>query len=309
MKVIYMGTPLFAGPSLQSIHESKHRVLAVVTGEDKPAGRGRKPQPPPVKRLALELGYPVLQPAGLKDESFLNQLRSLEADLFVVVAFRILPDILLRIPRMGAVNLHPSLLPRYRGAAPMQHCLLNGDTVTGVTTIALSAKIDAGDILLQREYPIEPEDDYGSLSERLALAGAELLAETLDGLEAGTITPRAQGLPEAGPGARAPKITPEDQRIHWDRPARDIANQTRAFAPKPGAYTFINGKRLKLFKTAPVQGQGAPGTITKLSPEQMEVGTGDGLLAVAEVQLEGRRRMTVYEFLRGMTLEEGTILG
>lgn len=309
MKIIYMGTPQFANPSLQKLHESSHQVVAVVSGPDKPVGRGRKLAFPPVKALAQELGYPVLQPASLKDRQFQTQLKDLAAHVFVVVAFRILPDSLLAIPPGGAVNLHPSLLPQYRGAAPLQHCLLNGDSVTGVTTIALTHQVDAGNILLQREYTIDPQEDMGALSSRMALLGGNLVVETLDGLENQTLTPRPQGEPAAGEPAAAPKIVPADQVIHWDRPALAIANQTRALAPLPGAYTHVDGKRLKLFNTTAVAGGGEPGVVMAVDRDQLVVGTGQGRLAVKELQLEGRRRMPVGEFLQGGNLEPGTLLG
>lgn len=309
MKIVYMGTPQFANPSLQKLHESSHQVAAVVTGPDRPVGRGRKLASPPVKALARELGYPILQPGSLKDGQFQTQLKNLAAHLFVVVAFRILPDSLLAIPPGGAVNLHPSLLPRYRGAAPLQHCLLNGDSVTGVTTIALMHRVDAGDILLQREYPIDPQEDLGALSSRMAQLGGDLVVETLDGLEDQIITPRPQGEPPAGEPAAAPKIMPADQLIHWKRPALAIVNQTRALAPRPGAYTHVAGKRLKLFHATAAAGGGEPGVVLAMDRDQLVVGTGEGRLAVKELQLEGRRRMPVGEFLQGNTLEPGTLLG
>ena len=309
MRLVFMGTPEFANPSLQKLHQSSHQVVAVVTSQDKPFGRGRKVKPPSVKRLAVQLGYPVLQPVSLKDSRFQSHLADLAADLFVVVAFRILPDALLSIPPRGAVNLHPSLLPRYRGAAPIQHCLLAGDTITGVTTIALTPHVDAGDMLLQREHPIHPRDDFGSLSEKLAAFGADLLVETLDELERGKITPRPQAELAAGQIPTAPKIKPADLVIRWDRSAKAIADQTRAFAPRPGAATLLDGRRLKLFEAAATSGEGEPGVVLGVSQGWLRVGTGDGVLAVAEVQIEGRQRMAIDEFLRGTRIEPGTILG
>ncbi len=309
-----MGTPEFANPSLQKLHQSSHQVVAVVTGQDKPVGRarggrGRKVEPPPVKRLAGNLGYPLLQPASLKDDRFQSHLADMAADLLVIVAFRILPDALLSIPPRGAVNLHPSLLPGYRGAAPIQHCLLAGETITGVTTIALTPQIDAGDILLQREHPINPLDDFGSLSEKLAHFGADLLVETLDGLEKEKITPRLQTEPGAGEVPTAPKIKPADLIIHWDRPVKAIANQVRAFSPGPGAATFLDGRRLKLFDATAIDGEGEPGVVLGVSQARLQVGAGDGVLAVAELQIEGRRRMAIDEFLRGTHVEPGMVLG
>ena len=309
MKVVYMGTPQFAIPSLQKLHESSHQVVAVVSGPDQPVGRGRKLASPAVKALARELGYLVLQPPSLKDHPFQTQLKDLSAHVFVVVAFKILPDSLLAIPPGGAVNLHPSLLPKYRGAAPLQHCLINGDSVTGVTTIALTHQVDSGDILLQREYTIDPQEDLGILTSRMAQLGGDLVVETLDGLENQTITPHPQGELAVGEPATAPKIVPADQIIHWNRPAQAIANQTRALTPRPGAYTHVDGQRLKLFNTTATTGGGEPGVVVAVDRDQLVVGTGRGRLAVKELQLEGRRRMPVGEFRQGGNLEPGLLLG
>ena len=304
-----MGTPAFATPALLKLHDSRHQIVAVVTGLDKPVGRGRKVEPPPAKRCARELGYPVLQPPSLKDERFQSHLRDLAADLFVIVAFRILPTALLEIPPLGVVNLHPSLLPRYRGAAPIQHALLAGESNTGVTIISLTPQIDAGDVLLQREHPIHPEDDFGTLSERLAHLGADLLVEAVDGLEQGDIIPQPQIVLQEGAAPKAPKLVPEDFVIHWDRPAQAIANQIRAFSPKPGAMTFLDGQRLKLFQPAISSGQGEPGQVLGISQGRLRIGTRSDVLEVAEVQLAGRRRMTIDEFTRGTPLETGKLLG
>ncbi len=309
MKIVYMGTPDFAVPALQSLQQSSHEVLAVVTGPDRPVGRGRKLLSPPVKQKADEFNYPVLQPAKLSDRPFQDRIADLKAELLVVVAFRILPDSLLSITRLGAVNLHPSLLPKYRGAAPIQHCLLNGETITGITTITLSNRIDAGHILLQREEPITPHDDFGTLSERLSKKGARLLVETVDGLEAGALNPRPQAELAGEPGAKAPKIKPADLRIDWPAPAERIMNQIRAFSPGPGAVTNFGGKRLKLFNSTTGAGVGPPGQVLDTTGGRLEIATGEGSLLVAEVQIEGRRRLTVSEFLRGITLSTGEMLG
>lgn len=304
-----MGTPAFAIPSLLKLHESRHQVVAVVTGLDKPVGRGRKVEPPPTKRLALELGYPVLQPPSLKEDRFQSHLRDMAADLFVVVAFRILPTALLNIPPLGVINLHPSLLPRYRGAAPIQHTLLAGEMMTGVTIISITPEIDAGDILLQQETPILPQDDFGSLSERLAILGADLLLDAVNGLEKGEITPQPQAALEVGEVPKAPKLVPADFVIHWDHAAKTIADRIRAFSPKPGALTFLDGQRLKLFQPTISESRGEPGQVLGVSHGRLCIGTSAGVLEVAEVQLEGRRRMTVDEFLRGTPLSPGKFLG
>ena len=309
MRLVYMGTPAFAEPTLRQLHLSQHQIVSVVSGPDKPVGRGQRIESPPVKRLALELGYPVLQPASLKDETFISHLEDMAADILVVVAFRILPDQLLTLTRHGAINLHPSLLPKYRGAAPIQHCLMNGETMTGITTIALTPRIDAGDILLQRTWDILPDDDFGSLSERLAQLGAELVVDTLDGLEKDEIMPRPQSSLVRGKPPLAPKIKPEDYLIDWGSSADRIRNQIRAFSPKPGAATLFQGRRLKLFNANVSHGQGEPGEIIQVAQDRLEIGTGAGILSVSEVQLEGRRRMGVDELIRGTPLPPGTILG
>jgi methionyl-tRNA formyltransferase len=283
--------------------------VSVVTGLDKPVGRGKRIEPPPVKRLAQEFGYPILQPASLKDESFYSHIADMAADVLVVVAFRILPDSLLTLVPHGAINLHPSLLPKYRGAAPIQHCLLNGETTTGITTIALTPMIDAGDILLQRNCDVLPNDDFGSLSERLAQLGAELAVDTLDGMERDDIIPRPQSRLVEGDIPGAPKIKPEDYIIRWTDSAAAIRNQIRAFSPKPGAATLFKGQRMKLFKAEVNHGRGEPGEILQIDQGRLQIGTGEGILAVSEAQMEGRRRMKVDELIRGTALPLGTLLG
>jgi methionyl-tRNA formyltransferase len=231
------------------------------------------------------------------------------ADVLVVVAFRILPDSLLTLVPHGAINLHPSLLPKYRGAAPIQHCLLNGETTTGITTIALTPMIDAGDILLQRNCDVLPNDDFGSLSERLAQLGAELVVDTLDGMERDDIIPRPQSRLVEGDIPGAPKIKPEDYIIRWTDSAAAIRNQIRAFSPKPGAATLFKGQRMKLFKAEVNHGRGEPGEILQIDQGRLQIGTGEGILAVSEAQMEGRRRMKVDELIRGTALPLGTLLG
>ncbi|MCH7528576.1 MAG: methionyl-tRNA formyltransferase [Candidatus Marinimicrobia bacterium] len=308
MKVIYLGTPDFAIPALQRLHQSSHEIAAVVTGLDQPAGRGRQTNSPPVKQHALKLGYPVLQPARLGEPAFLEQVAAFAVDLLVVVAFRILPKSLLDIVPKGAINLHPSLLPKYRGAAPIQRCLLNGDSMTGITTIVLTNRIDAGNILLQREEPIAPQDDFGSLSERLAHKGAQLLVESIDGLERGAIQSRPQAEASSQPPTAAPKIKPDDLLINWHTAADRIVNQVRAFSPAPGAFTRLEGQRLKIFDARIGTGSGAPGVVLDTSGGRLEIATGSGSLQVAAVQLEGRRRLAVEDFLRGRPLAVGQLL-
>lgn len=265
--------------------------------------------PPPVKLLAIDLGLPVLQPPTLKEEGFRSNLTDMAADVIVVVAFRILPRSVLAIPEKGAVNLHPSLLPRYRGAAPIRHCLMAGETITGVTTTMMTMDIDAGNILLQQRQPIEPEDDYGALSRKLAQLGAEVLTASLDQLGSGELTPRPQEQLPSGREYAAPKIKPEDWVIQWERSARDISNQVRAFSPTPGATTLWQGRRLKLFRPGTRAETGEPGVVQGVNEGRLRIGTGDGVLEVEELQIEGRRRMSVEAFLKGTTFEAGTAFG
>lgn len=305
MRIVFMGTPVFALPSLEAIHQSNHQIVAVITGPDKPIGRGRNMTPPPIALRASELGYPILQPPSLKDSDFLSNLRDMAADLFVVIAFRILPQSLLAIPLKGTINLHPSLLPKYRGAAPIQHALLNGDSQTAVTIITLSPTIDGGDIMLQREHEILADDNFGTLSERLSTDGASLVVETIDGIENGSITPQTQ----VGEVTSAHKITQDDLLIDWTRPAREILNQVRAFSPYPGAFTMLHDLRLKIFTANIVEGSAPAGAISSVEKDHIRIGTSEGLLAISDLQLQGRRRMAVEQFLLGTELAIGTQLG
>ncbi len=295
LSIVFMGTPEFAVPSLEKLLSGRHTVRAVVTVSDKPAGRGRKLQQSPVKKLAQQHGLPVLQPEKLKDPGFLETLESFGADLFVVVAFRILPQEVLQIPPMGSVNLHASLLPRYRGAAPIQWAVINGDTKTGVTTFLIKPKVDTGDILLQRETPIGPEETAGELHDRLMEIGAWLVLETVDGLADGTLRPVPQ--PEGG-YTRAPKIFREDGRIDFTKPAREVYNLVRGLNPVPGAWTIFEGKTLKIHRCRPpVPASETPSL--EVNPERVLLHCMDGTLEVTELQPEGKRKMTTAEFLRG----------
>jgi methionyl-tRNA formyltransferase len=305
VKVLFFGTPEFAVPSLERLLRSSHSVEAVVTSRDKPRGRGLKLTPAPVKQVALDHGLPVLEPPNMKAEIFLEQVRQFAPDILVVVAFRILPKVLFSMPQHGAINVHPSLLPKYRGPAPIHWTLLSGETVTGATTFRLSEDIDAGNILLQREVPIKEDDDYGSLHDRLAVVGAELLIETLDRLEGGKLAAQAQDDRLATP---APKVQGEDAAIDWGQPARRIRNRVRAFSPTPGAWTTLEGRRFKIFRCREVAGSGdksglAPGRVAEVTEHGFPVvGTGEGQLVLEEVQMEGKRRMEGDEFVRGYGL-------
>ncbi|MXY97780.1 MAG: methionyl-tRNA formyltransferase [Gemmatimonadetes bacterium] len=311
MRVVYMGTPAFAVPSLEAlISRPEHEVAGVVTGPDRPKGRGLKTAPSPVKETAQRHGIPIWQPEKLREPGFLDALRSLDAGLFVVVAFRILPDELLAIPPGGTINLHPSLLPRYRGAAPIQWAVISGDEVTGVTTFLVERRVDTGDILCQETVPIGPEETAGELHDRLSRTGADLLLRTVDRVAEGRITPH----PQRGKASPAPKISREDGRIDWQLPARAIHNRVRGLNPVPMAFTTWRGQRLRVLVSQPVclegKGDRAPGEIVSADERRgVTVQTGEGGLRLAMVQPEGRSRIEGTEFVRGYRPAAGDLLG
>ncbi len=306
MRLIFMGTPDFALPSLSGLLDSEHQVLAVVTRPDRPRGRGLKESEPPVKRLAVSRGLPVMQPENLKDPDFIRQLAEYQADLFVVVAFRILPHEVVAMPPRGTIDIHPSMLPRYRGAAPIQWAIINGETETGVSVFFIGRKIDAGDIIRQRAVPIDPDETAGELSERLARTSAGLLLEVVDEMTTGEVATVSQEGAEPSP---APKITRQHGRIKWDRPARELRNLIRGLNPSPGAYTYYDRKMIKIYRaelTGLSPGDAAAGEITAADTRSgLVVNTADGLLSLTEIQLEGKRRMSSAEFLRGFRLQAG----
>ena len=306
MKVVFMGTPAFALPSLEYLL-ANHQVLAVVTQPDRKQGRGNKLLPPVVKTRALEAGVPVLQPdkvVNIKDD-----LAALGADVFVVVAFgQILPVSVLNIPPLGCINIHGSLLPALRGAAPIQWSLILGEKTTGVTSMYMAKGMDTGDMLLKSELEILPSDDYGSLSVRLAEVGAQVLGQTLDGLAAGTLTPEPQNEALA---TYAPKLTREQEKVDWSRPAQEIQNLLRGFSPDTGIYTLLHGEKLKLWAVEPKAcvKTGACGEVLAKDKQGFYVQTGDGALYVTQVQAVGGKRLAAGDYLRGHGLELGEILG
>lgn len=309
MKVIFMGTPDFAVPTLENlVNNSKHNVICVVTAVDKPRGRGRKIFPSSVKTCALTFQIPVIQPHNLSDKEFLQKIRSLAPDVFVIVAFRILPEELFLIPKYGAINLHASILPEYRGAAPIQWALIRGEKKTGVTTFRIDAGIDTGNILLQKEVEIQPDETAGELSERLAEIGAGLIVETLDKLEAGTITPVIQDTRKI---SRAPKITPEILRIDWNKSAQDIVYLIRGLSPVPATHTYYKNIELKIFRARALveaNEELTAGTILKAHPKEgLVVKAGRGAVEVITIQREGKRQMSAAELLRGMNMREGEV--
>ena len=302
-----MGNPDFAVPSLNEIMVSEHEIVAVVTSPDKPRGRGKSVSPTMVAQRASDYALPLIQPLLLKDDFFISQLQELKADLFSVVAFRLLPSAVLQIPKIGSVNLHPSLLPQYRGAAPLQWALMNGDVKTGITTFLLSPAMDSGDILMTRPLGIFPEDDSGSLSLRASQLGAHLLMETIDSLARGTASPKPQDDSNA---SRAPKITSEDCEIDWTKSAASVRNQVRALSPTPGAYTSLAGRRLKIYRCEPsLAEEGTSGEVISINKSSFSVRCGSGSVVIQELQPEGKRRMTSGEFLAGTQLRVGDRFG
>lgn len=299
MRVVFCGNPEFALPSLEALLAGPHEVAAAVTSPDKPQGRGRRLQAMPVKMRAQAAGVSVLQPESLSDADFLARLRHLAPDALVVVAFRILPRELLALPRRGCFNVHPSLLPRGRGAAPIRWTLIRGETETGVTIIHLNEVIDGGAILAQERTTVGDDEDFGSLHDRLAQMGAHLLMNVLKRIESGaSLEPIEQDESQV---TRAPKLKAEDFRIDWTMSARDIRNRIRAFSPQPGTVTRMNGRIFKILAAAEVAEKIAlgRGELRKSGDDILLVGTGEGTLQFNVVQPEGKRAMTASEFLRG----------
>ena len=305
MRLIFMGTPDFARVSLKKLLESNHEVLAVVTVPDKPKGRGLKLQPSAVKEFAVARQLPVLQPASLKDPEFIQTLKNFNADAFVVVAFRILPREVFTIPPKGTINLHASLLPKYRGAAPINWAIINGETETGVTTIFINERVDQGNILLQERVPIGPDMTAGELHDILADVGADLLVKTLNQLESEGITPREQ---DPSLVSKAPKITKEICHLNFNQSAQQVHNWIRGLSPYPAAFAYWNGKLLKLFRSRPVaagDSNAEPGTIVMVMKNAFSVQCASGIIDIFEVQLQGKKKMSVEAFLNGQPLKKG----
>ncbi|MBN8546515.1 MAG: methionyl-tRNA formyltransferase [Ignavibacteria bacterium] len=298
MRIVFFGTPSIAVRCLEKLQESGKNIVAVVTVTDKEQGRGKKILPSPVKEFALQNSIPVLQPESLKSEEFFSDLRALNADLFIVVAFKILPRSIFSMPKYGSFNLHGSLLPKYRGAAPIQWAIINGDEVTGLTTFALADKVDTGNIYLMKSVVIEPEDNFGSLYEKMSATGAEMVLETVEMIESGNYTLLPQNDELATP---APKITKETCQIDFNNSAINIHNLVRGLSPSPGAFFIHDGKHFKVFRTSPADMTLSPGQFTT-TKHQIFVGTGQGALEILEIQPEGKKRMKADEFLRGYKL-------
>ena len=302
-----MGTPQFAVPTLNALHESRHEVVKVVTQPDRPKGRGRKITPSPVKKRALELVYPVYQPESIKSEKAYQLLSGLKPDVFVVVAFgRIIPKDLLLLPKQCAVNLHASLLPQYRGPAPIQWAIINGENETGVTTMCMDEGMDTGDIFLRSKVAIASSDTSATLHDRLSTAGARLMIETLDGLADGSIKPMPQNSSQA---SYAPLLSKKDGHIDWNLPAQKLANRIRGLTPWPGAFTFCGNMRLKVLKAGHVDmdTDQLPGTVLESFPGELRIATGQGALLIQEIQGISGKCLDAKDFLCGCSIEPGTV--
>lgn len=301
MRIVFMGTPDFAVPSLKALLEAGHEVAAVYTQPDKPKGRGHKLLPPPVKELAMEHNIPVYQPVTLRKPEAIEELRALQPELIVVAAYgKILPVDALNIPPRGCINVHGSLLPKYRGAAPIQWAVLNGDKVTGVTIQQMGEGVDTGDMLSKAETEIGPDETSGELFDRLMILGAELLIDTIEKLD--TIVPEPQDHTQA---THASMISKEMGVIDWTKSAQSVHDQVRGLNPWPAAFCTVDGKRMKIFRTQIVTAKGEPGTVTSLNGE-MTVYCGENAVQLTEIQSENGKRMRGSDYLRGHPLQKDT---
>ncbi len=303
-KIVFMGTPEFAVASLKALVENGFHLVAVVTAPDKPAGRGLQLTESAVKKYAVQNKIPVLQPEKLKDPAFLEQLKILNADIQVVVAFRMLPEIVWAMPPMGTINLHGSLLPQYRGAAPINRAIMNGETLTGVTTFKLKQEIDTGNILLREEIPIGPKETAGELHDRMKEIGAMLVVRTIRGLMDGSLQEKPQEAVLTGVLKSAPKIFTEDCEINWNDPVIKIYNHVRGLSPFPGAFTSFKKKKLKIFRARHEKNNeaGEPGKMETDEKSWLRFSASDGYIYVEEMQMEGKKRMGTADFLRGYRL-------
>ena len=315
MRAVFMGTPEIAATVLKSVLASKHEVVAVVTQPDKPKGRGHEMAFPPVKEVALEAGIPVLQPNRAKDEAFIEELKALNPDIILVAAYgKLLPKEILDMPRFGCINVHASLLPKYRGASPIQWAVLNGDEKSGVTIMHMAESMDTGDIIMTEEVTLASDETAGSLHDKLAEIGGPLLITAMDALENGSAPRIRQNEEEA---THVKMLDKTMGNMDFLRPAEELERWIRGLNPWPTAYTKLNGKMLKLWKAEVISSDRLPkeirvqepGCVVSVEKDSFGILTGDGILCVRELQLEGKRKMTAEEFLRGFTLEVGTMLG
>ena len=309
MRIIYMGTPDFAVPPLRAMAQAGYEIAAVVTQPDKPRGRGKSLQPTPVKEEALRLGIAVWQPQKVREPAFIEELRGLHPDIIVVAAFgQIIPKDILDMPPFGCVNIHASLLPKYRGAAPIQQAVIDGEKESGVTIMRMGTGLDTGDMIAKAVVPLSEEETGGSLFDKLAEAGADLLVKTLPDIFEGRAVYEKQ--PEESPTPYAGMITKEMGRMDFSKSASELERLVRGLNPWPSAFTFLNGKTLKVWKSAAVQEKtnAAPGTVVGSGKEGIRVACGEGVLLLTEVQLEGKKRMGAEAFLRGCPVETGLVL-
>ncbi len=309
LKIVFMGTPDFAVPSLSALHQSSHRIARVITQPDRPKGRGRRIAESPVKQKALQFGYDIAQPVSSRGDDFFDCCINTAPDLLVVVAYgNILPEPVIAHPPLGAINVHASLLPRYRGAAPIQWPIINGDRETGVTTMRLDAGMDTGDILLTARTTIRPDDTAATLHDRLADMGAELLIRTLDRLAAKDIDPISQDDSKA---TYAPLLKKKDGEIDWHQSAVIIERLVRGLTPWPGTYTSLEDLRLKILRVAVIDSasDAPPGTVIKGFADELRVATGEGVLSILELQGASGKRLSIADYLRGHPISPGTVFG
>ncbi len=317
MNVVFIGTPEFAVPSLRALVTSAHNIIAVITQPDRPKGRSKTPCPSPVKEAAISIGLKIMQPVNINDTASVEEIKRLSPDCIVVVAFgQFLSNAIIRLPRYQCINIHASLLPKFRGAAPINWAIIKGETVTGVTAMLMTAKMDAGDIISTKHTPISPEENAGELEKRLSIMGAELLVETLDGIEVGRVTYTKQ---EENEVSFAPKIKKEDGLISWPQETHIVHNGIRGMSPSPGAYTYYaksasgEKKRLVIVKTqihdtVKTKTPFIPGTIIETAPCGIHVATLEGSLCVTRLQQEGKREMDAQEYLRGHQITAQDVL-
>lgn len=306
MRIVFFGSPEFALPSLEALLDSKYEILAVISQPDKPKGRRQVLLPTPVKSLALENGLKVLEPFNLNEETFVNSYKALEPQLNVIVAYgRVLPGWIIDYPLHGSLNAHPSLLPKYRGPAPITRALTNGDKETGVTIQYVVEEMDAGDVLLQKKEEIVDEDNSLTLATRLAKVAAQMMLDAVNLLEKGALIAKKQDEKQV---VYAPKIIKEELKLNLDEPAHVLINKIRAFAPRPGAFALFQGKRLKILKAEADKADGKPGEILKVGKFGIQIGVGDKSILLKEVQAEGAKAMEAFEFAKGHKVNKGTML-
>ena len=312
VRIVFMGTPEFAVPSLDKLLHACYNIVGVITAPDKPAGRGMSLQQSAIKKFAVEKGLKILQPEKLKAEEFLKELKELHADLQIVVAFRMLPEVVWNMPPMGTINLHASLLPQYRGAAPINWAIINGETETGTTTFKLQHQIDTGDILLQQKINIGEDETAGELHDRMKEIGADLLVETVKGLTENTLSESPQWSDRDGQTMlkHASKLSTETSKINWNKNVEEVYDLIRGLSPYPAAFTFLNGKTLKIFKAKKevTQPTVEPGNLETDKKIFLKFACNNGYISITELQLEGKKRMSIEEFLRGYRNKPGRSL-